>query len=224
MLIQAVSLTLSLALAPLAVTSERGALRPLVELSLERVRLAGKVAAAKWGTTQPIDDPARERQVLDDVAARSTTLGLDPAVTTRIFRDQIEASKLVQRALHARWRSHPGEQPTDRPDLAKEVRPHLDRITGELLLAIKGSERIRERPSCRRKLNRTTTKVIDDQDPGTLRTRGLTRALATFCERRPIGPNVRVAHAPNGQIAGGDTSAHPGADLRRARSKHPSFG
>ncbi|WP_157255119.1 chorismate mutase [Nonomuraea typhae] len=192
MLIPAVSLALGLALAPAtapppvpsAITSERGALKPLVELSLERVRLADKVAAAKWGTPQPIDDPAREKQVLDTVAAQSATLGLDPAVATAIFRDQVEANKLVQRALHARWQIHPGERPATRPDLAKEVRPHLDRITGELLRVIKDSERARERPSCQRKLNRTASEVIDDEDLDTLRTYGLTRALASFCQHR----------------------------------------
>ncbi|MFI6505785.1 chorismate mutase [Nonomuraea typhae] len=182
MLIPAVSLALTLTLAP-AVAPDCGALEPLVESSLERVRLADKVAAAKWGTTQPIDDPAREKQVLDAVAAQSEGLGIDPAVATRVFRDQIEAGKLVQRALHARWRAHPGERPADRPDLAKEVRPHLDRITGELLRAIKDSEHVRERPSCRMKLNRALADAAEEEDLGRLHTRALTRALTSVCRR-----------------------------------------
>ncbi|GAA0940846.1 chorismate mutase [Nonomuraea longicatena] len=195
MLIPVVSLALGLALASAtapahpraassAIAPDRGGLEPLVELSLERVRLADKVAAAKWGTTLPIDDPAREKQVLDAVATQSETLGLNPAVATRIFRDQIEANKLVQRALHARWRAHPGGQPAERPDLATQVRPHLDRITGELLQAIKDTGHVRERISCQTKLTRILTGVADEEDLGRLHARGLTRALTSICRRR----------------------------------------
>ncbi|WP_211282477.1 chorismate mutase, partial [Streptomyces hygroscopicus] len=75
----------------------RASLRPLVELSAERALVADEVAAAKWGTDSPIDDPAREREVLDAVARQAEELGADPVATARIFRDQIEASKVVQR-------------------------------------------------------------------------------------------------------------------------------
>ncbi|MGX2997116.1 chorismate mutase [Streptomyces sp. JNUCC 64] len=129
-----------------------GAVRPLdrvTSLLAERLLVADKVAAAKYGTALPIEDPARERQILDDVARRAAALGLDPVNTVAVFRDQIEAGKNVQRALFARWDARPGERPTERPDLVREVRPVLDRITTELLDALKSSGRERAAASCR---------------------------------------------------------------------------
>src|SRR5262245_46947283 len=88
---------------PAAAHSPYGQLRPLAALSAERLAAGDLVAAAKWGTGAPIDDPVRERQVLDAVAAQARQLGADPAATVRIFRDQMEASKVLQRGLHRLW-------------------------------------------------------------------------------------------------------------------------
>jgi chorismate mutase len=123
-------------------------LTPVTDLLAQRLLLADKVAAAKYGTDTPIDDPVREAQILDDVRARASSLGLEPDAVAAVFRDQIEANKLVQRALYARWDAHPAERPTERPDLAKEVRPALDRITTALLAALRDTERSRTLPSC----------------------------------------------------------------------------
>ncbi|MFD6725081.1 chorismate mutase, partial [Streptomyces sp. NPDC060131] len=69
-------------------------LTPLTDLFAERLLIADKVAAAKYGTDRPIDDPAREQRILDDVAARAVGLGLDPAAVVAVFGDQIEANKV----------------------------------------------------------------------------------------------------------------------------------
>ncbi|MGW4462596.1 gamma subclass chorismate mutase AroQ [Micromonospora sp. NPDC004704] len=117
----------------------------LADLAARRLLLADRVAAAKFATGQPIDDPVREQRVLDEVADVAEAIGLDPAVGVRFFRDQIEAGKMVQRALHTQWRAYPEYGPRERPDLAKDVRPQLDRMTvhmlRELLLAIRGTGR-----------------------------------------------------------------------------------
>ncbi|MGW7515542.1 chorismate mutase [Streptomyces sp. NPDC054796] len=152
-------------------------------LSAERVRLADKVAAAKWGTDQPIDDPARERQVLADVAERSVGMGIDPAEATAVFRDQIEANKLVQRGLFARWEAHPEERPTERPDLAKEVRPALDRITTGLLERLKETEDARHAPSCAARLVHGSARAALTQRLDTLHGAGLARAVPSVCVR-----------------------------------------
>lgn len=115
------------------------ALRGLADLAVERIQLSDKVAAAKFGTPQPIDDPAREQQVLDAVTKTSPGMGVDPAEASRFFRDQIEASKVVQRGLYAEWTAHPQQRPTDRPNLGTEVRPALDRITTEILAQLRAS-------------------------------------------------------------------------------------
>ncbi|MEO3867305.1 gamma subclass chorismate mutase AroQ [Nonomuraea sp. B12E4] len=117
--------------------AEPASLPGLVDLVVRRLVLADAVAAAKFGGGGPISDPARERELLDSVAALSAGLGLDPEAGVRFFRAQIEASKVVQRGLHARWRAHPALRPRETPDLATEVRPRLDLLTPRLLRLLK---------------------------------------------------------------------------------------
>ncbi|MFT4396207.1 gamma subclass chorismate mutase AroQ [Gordonia lacunae] len=69
-----------------------------------RLALADTVAATKWASGAAIDDPAREQVVLDTVSQLALARDLDPAYVRSVFRDQIEASKTVQRGLFARWR------------------------------------------------------------------------------------------------------------------------
>ncbi|WP_369169498.1 chorismate mutase [Streptomyces sp. R28] len=156
-------------------------LTPLTDLFAERLLVADKVAAAKYGTDKPIDDPVRERQILDDVAARAAGLGLDPAAVQAVFRDQIEANKLVQRGLYARWDAHPEERPTERPDLVKEVRPVLDRITTELLDALKDTQRLRTSPSCEPRLGLAAVRSAYGHELDAPHLEGLVRALPSVC-------------------------------------------
>jgi chorismate mutase len=131
-----------------AASGSSSGLWTLTDLAAQRVQIADKVAAAKFGTPSPIDDPVREQQILDSVAAKAPAMGLDPADAVRFFRDQIEANKLVQRGLYERWTARPDEQPTERPDLATEVRPVIDRLNTGLLAELAATRDSRARPSC----------------------------------------------------------------------------
>lgn len=156
----------------------------VAELSAERLEMADKVAAAKWGTDQAIDDPGREQAVLDDVAERSAARGMDPAGATAVFRDQIEANKLVQRGLHARWEERPSERPAGRPDLAEEVRPVLDRITGQLLTALRHTEERRhDAASCSPELALSAVRTARARGFDALHQTGLARAVPAVCGR-----------------------------------------
>ncbi|WDV49981.1 chorismate mutase [Streptomyces coeruleorubidus] len=156
-------------------------LTPVTELLAQRLLLADKVAAAKYGTDTPIDDPEREARILDDVRARAVGLGLDPDAVAAVFQDQIEANKLVQRGLYARWDANPGERPTERPDLAKEVRPALDRITTQLLAALDDTERDRALPSCGPRLATAAGWSAYTHRLDALHLKGLGRALPSVC-------------------------------------------
>lgn len=166
---------------PVSATTVAPGLSSLTELFAERLLLADKVAAAKYGSGAPIDDPVRERQILDDVAARAAQLGLDPEAVTAVFRDQIEANKLVQRSLHARWDARPEERPTERPDLVKEVRPQLDRITTELLASLRDAEGLRAAPSCEPRLWVAAVRSAYEHRLDSLHVEGLIRALPSVC-------------------------------------------
>ncbi|MFF7387201.1 chorismate mutase [Streptomyces scabiei] len=157
----------------------------LTDLFAERLLVADKVAAAKYGTTAPIDDPVREKAILDDVAARAVGLGLDPDEVTAVFRDQIEANKLVQRGLYARWDAHPEERPVERPDLVTEVRPVLDRITTRLLNALQETEGARDGVSCEPRLRVAALRSAYEHRLDRLHGEGLGRALPSVCADTP---------------------------------------
>ncbi len=120
--------------------------RQLIRLIDERLEVAPLVAKSKWNSGASIDDPARERQILDDVVRRAMEAGLDPALATRFFQAQFDAGKLVQRRLHAQWRAQQRGPFSPAPDLAREVRPVLDRLTPQLIAVLQALQPILRQP------------------------------------------------------------------------------
>ncbi|MEV6237044.1 chorismate mutase [Lentzea sp. NPDC051838] len=161
-----------------------GPLGELTGLAVKRIEVADLVAAAKFGTSQPIDDPAREQQVLDTVRTKAVQLGLNPENAARFFRAQIEANKLVQRGLYARWTEHPEEVPTRKPDLGTEVRPILDRLTTDILAELKDTEQLRK-PTLRCEIHATIAErsavVLHHLD--SLHENALAEAMRTVCSK-----------------------------------------
>lgn len=150
----------------------------LTDLAAQRVAIADQVAAAKYGTPSPIDDPVREQQIYDSVAARAPGLGLDPADAVRFFRAQIEANKLVQRGLYARWDAHPSEVPSPRPDLA-QIRPVIDRLNTGLLTELTSPARSSRSCPVRQRVAAGVADVVHHFDA--LHARALATATAATC-------------------------------------------
>src|SRR5690349_2768990 len=107
----------------------------LLALVVRRLEVAETVAAAKWSSGRPVEDRAREAAVVAAAAARARRAGIDATFVCRVMAAQIEASKIVQRALLTRWRDDPGSAPTSRPDLSA-VRSTLDAIDEGLVGAL----------------------------------------------------------------------------------------
>lgn len=126
-------------------TKSFGPLGPLTTLIIQRLLISDQVAAAKFGTGQPIDDPVREQQELAAVRAKAPAYGLAPDAAVAFFADQINASKIVQRGLFARWTEHPDQAPTQRPDLG-QIRVELDALTTELLQQLQATVKVRYAP------------------------------------------------------------------------------
>lgn len=108
-------------------------LAPLGALLAQRLAMMPDVARHKWNTRSPIDDPAREREILAGLRRDAEALGLPAPWAEQVFRAQIEAAKAIQRDLFARWEAA-GQGPfTGVPDLTTVLRPRLDDLTTELL-------------------------------------------------------------------------------------------
>ncbi|WP_236733869.1 chorismate mutase [Prescottella equi] len=153
---------------------------PLISALSERLAIADAVAAGKWGTGKPIDDPAREADVLRAVAEQARGQDLDPARVTQIFRDQIEASKDVQRGLFAYWDVVPQAVPEPRPDLAA-VRPVLDRLNAEIVTRTGEEKDVLADPRCLSDLVAGAAEVVGAGRPDVLHLAGLVRALRSVC-------------------------------------------
>ncbi len=119
----------------------------LIALSSQRLALAEPVARWKWAHHEPITDQPREAALLAGIDSRAKAAGIDPAFAQAFFRDQIEASKDVQNALFDNWRKSRPPEGTP-PDLARDTRPKLDRVTNSLLTALARVEPLRHADDC----------------------------------------------------------------------------
>lgn len=128
----------------------------------ERLDVAAEVARTKWNTKAPIDDPAREQQIIDAVAREAGGYGLDPQVARAFLIAQIEASKTVQTALHAEWTAR-GQPPfATVADLGTDIRPVLDRLTPAMLRALAEALPVLQQRGGRRLLETQTRAILGD--------------------------------------------------------------
>jgi len=109
----------------------------LLKLIDKRLKVSPLVAKSKWNTKAPIDDPVREKVILDSVKIKVQKMGIDENLAVQFFQAQFEAGKIVQRQLHSRWQIQNQASFNPVPNLATEVRPVLDRLTPLLLLELK---------------------------------------------------------------------------------------
>ncbi|VVE43673.1 Monofunctional chorismate mutase [Pandoraea morbifera] len=107
-------------------------LDPLMNGILERLAIGEAVARTKFASGKQVQDAPREQALLDNVGERATQFGLTPAQARTFFRLQIEAGKLLQTALLARW-TREGRAPGEPVDLNTRLRPALDRLGTSLM-------------------------------------------------------------------------------------------
>ena len=75
----------------------------LLGLIKERLDVAPEVARTKWNTKAPIEDPLRDQQIVDAVIKGGDRIRSRTGGGAVPSSGQIEASKVVQNALHAEW-------------------------------------------------------------------------------------------------------------------------
>ena len=101
----------------------------------DRLVLAEDVARTKWNSGAPIEDLEREAQAIAAIEASAPAAGVDPVVAADALRGQIEASKTVQRALHAEWTAE-GLPPFPEVRELADIRAELDQATASMLTAL----------------------------------------------------------------------------------------
>jgi chorismate mutase len=177
-----------------------GPLGKLIDLVVQRLALAHDVAAVKFANGQPIDDSAREEEILRAVASAPEVSASYRQTEIQFFRDQIEANKVIQRGLYQRWHAHPEEVPSAYPSLAAEVRPQLDRITTQIMLqfeSVAAMPRVSFGDVGDLVDERLATEASARQLPR------LHRAAALFAMRTLCGPVLSERHPRSGLGGGG---------------------
>ena len=158
-------------------------LQPLVGTSARRLILAQQVALAKWDSKAPVEDVAREAKVIAAAVKDGEARGLDPTFVSHFFTAQIEANKLVQYSLLAKWRRR-GRAPAHTPiNLATTIRPELDQLQKELVRELADTVVIRASGPCRADIAKAVGKYLaaHRRDAGALQEIALDRAMAASC-------------------------------------------
>ncbi len=119
----------------------------LLRLIDQRLDAAPMVAKAKWNSGGAINDPPREQLILDAVTAQAG--GLDARFVRSFFQAQFDASKALQLGLHAQWRLQGAGKFRDAPDLGRDVRPLLDRLTPQLIASLRQLQPLLAEPGMR---------------------------------------------------------------------------
>ena len=112
--------------------SSQQAVEQVVALMAQRLELMPHVARWKQAHDVPILDATREQQVLDATVSQAAALGIDAASARNLFALQIEIARSIQ---HRTLATGSARGVTLR-DLNRDLRPALDRIGKQLLLAV----------------------------------------------------------------------------------------
>lgn len=102
----------------------------LAQLAVCRLDVALLVAQSKYASGAAVEDLAREQVVID--AAVAANPQMPKATVEAIWRGQIEASKIAQRALISNWTTAVTPKLNPAPDLTTQVRLLLDVIGAQM--------------------------------------------------------------------------------------------
>ncbi|MEB0045631.1 MULTISPECIES: chorismate mutase [unclassified Pseudomonas] len=153
------------------------ALQTLLVTLNERLNIGDRVALTKWDSGKPIQDSAREAQVIANARQLAVERQLDADDVAQLMAAQMEANKLVQYGLLAQWQAMGKAPDTPRPDLAKQIRPQLDELQSRLLQQYADFSPYRKDPNCSSWLAKARVGLTQDQ----LHQLALIRATGELC-------------------------------------------
>ena len=168
-------------LAPRARADPNGPLTGLVDAAAQRLQVAEQVAAVKWNTHGPIEDPGRVRQELATMGSDATAAHIDPAYITRIFRDQIDATEAIEYTRFADWKLHPADAPAAAPDLSSS-RSTIDGLNQTMLTEIAANWDLLHSPACAPQLDAARGDVSGARGFDGLYQQALALATQSYCQ------------------------------------------
>jgi chorismate mutase-like protein len=110
----------------------------LVDAAAQRLAIAEPVAAFKWSSHGSIEDPGRVQQELRKLGAFNNPAAaehIDPGYVTRVFGDQIDATKAIEYSRFAVRKLNPSGVPPAPPDLSAS-RSTIDGLNQMMLTQI----------------------------------------------------------------------------------------
>ena len=174
------------AMPPTARADEPSPLFTLVDAAAQRLQTADDVAASKWTTGGSIEDPPRERQVLDGVAATARDRGADVGFVQRAFRDQIDATVALEYASFSDWKLDPARAPLVAPNLAAS-RATIDALNRTMVTEIAGQRDSLQSDACAGLLQSARDAVVASRGLDDLHQRALWFATSSYCPSTPSG-------------------------------------
>lgn len=146
----------------------------------ERLNIADQVALSKWDSGKPIQDSAREAQVIGTARMLATARQLDPDAVAELVAAQIEGNKLVQYGLLAQWQAAGKAPDVPRSDLSTQIRTQLDELQTRLLKHYAAFTQYRNDPACTRWVDQARSTLAKDQ----LHRLALIRVTGELCSGR----------------------------------------
>lgn len=152
----------------------------LVDAATQRLLAADPVAASKWLSGGPINDPARVQQVLKAVAGDAESSGLPREFVTTVFRDQIDATEAIQYSRFSWWKLDPMAAPTSAPDLSAS-RSVIDELNHRMVDEIAAQWAVLGSSDCPVRLGLAKSAVAADRGLDPLYRQALDAATRSYC-------------------------------------------
>ncbi|MDA0832715.1 MAG: gamma subclass chorismate mutase AroQ [Planctomycetota bacterium] len=118
---------------PSLTSEQRQAVVALVDLTVQRLQLMPGVALYKWNHKLPIENIERENELLHNLVEQGADAGVPDEIITPFFERQFMAAKELQRHSFEVWEKNESTVVGKALDLATEIRPEIDRISGEMI-------------------------------------------------------------------------------------------
>jgi chorismate mutase len=159
---------------------EANPLVALVDAAAQRLETAEPVAATKWSTKDPVEDPQRVQKVLTAVSADAAGRGIDPDDVTQIFTDQINATEAIEYTRFAQWKFDPAGAPGTAPDLSAS-RATIDRLNKVMVEQLAAVWPLLHSFDCAGRLDDAKSTVIDARGLDPLYQQALSFVTRSYC-------------------------------------------